>query len=85
MSDAADAAENLVRRMLQAEPLPKLALEILQGGLDHSINRRRHWPFPTLGRTYGFRLEKHRHGAEPAAPGMSVRLSAAPPNGSDDR
>ena len=27
-----------------------------QGPLNHSINRRRYWPFPTLGRTYGFRL-----------------------------
>ena len=36
--------------------LSEITLEILQGRLDHSINRRRAWPYPTLGRT-GLRLK----------------------------
>jgi hypothetical protein len=36
--------------------------------LDHSINRRRHWPFPTLGRTYGFRLTSTSLAPNPSGP-----------------
>jgi hypothetical protein len=55
VSDAAEAAENLVRQILRAEPV-ETRLEIKQGALDHSINRRRYWPLPTFNRTYGLRL-----------------------------
>ena len=55
VADAATAAENLVNEMLQAQPID-VRLEIKQGGLHHSVNRRRFWPLPTLSRTYGFRL-----------------------------
>jgi len=55
VSDAAEAAENLVRVILQAEPV-EIRLQIKQGTLDHSINRRRYWPLPTLNRTYGLRF-----------------------------
>lgn len=55
VSDAADAAENLAGAILQAEPID-IRLEIKQGALDHSINRRRYWPLPTLNRIYGLRL-----------------------------
>ena len=54
VSDVAAAAEGLVLKML-AEPASEITLEISQGRLEHSINRRRHWPFPTFGRTYGLR------------------------------
>ena len=56
VNDAAAAAEGLLLRMLR-EPAHEVTLEISQGRLDHSINRRHAWPFPTLGRTYGFRLK----------------------------
>jgi hypothetical protein len=53
--DVAAATEALLLRML-GEPRAEITLEMRQGPLNHSINRRRYWPFPTLGRTYGFRL-----------------------------
>ena len=55
VADLAEAAQNLVKRMLQQQPAEG-RLEIKRGHLNHSVNRRRHWPFPTVGRTYGFRL-----------------------------
>lgn len=51
----AAASEDLVKRMLQ-QPPAEGRVEIRRGRLNHSVNRRRHWPFPTIGRTYGFRL-----------------------------
>jgi hypothetical protein len=51
----ADAAEDLVRR-IQAQPPSEIDLNVYQGHLNHSINRRRYWPFPTFGRRYGLRL-----------------------------
>jgi hypothetical protein len=56
LSDVAEAAEGLLLRMLQQQP-SEVALEVSQGRLNHSINRRRHWRFPTWGRTYGLRFE----------------------------
>jgi hypothetical protein len=56
VSDVAAAAEGLLLRMLQ-EKACEITLEISQGRLDHSINRRRFWPFPTLGRAHGFRFK----------------------------
>jgi hypothetical protein len=67
VSDVADAAENLVRRM-QIETPSEVSLDIFQGRLDHSINRRRYWPFPTFGRTYGFRLTSVGFAPNPSGP-----------------
>jgi len=67
VSDVADAAENLVRRMLREQP-SEVSLEIFQGRLDHSINRRRYWPFPTFGRTHGFRLTSVGFAPNPSGP-----------------
>jgi hypothetical protein len=55
VADLAAAVERLVRKMLQQQPAEG-RLEIRRGRLNHSVNRRRHWPFPTVGRAYGFRL-----------------------------
>jgi len=55
VSEVAAAAEGLVLQMLR-EPASEIRLEMSQGRLDHSINRRRHWRFPTFGRTYGLRF-----------------------------
>ena len=55
VNELAEAAENLVRQIQQQQP-SEVGLSVFRGQLDHSINRRRYWPFPTLGRTYGFRL-----------------------------
>ncbi len=55
VNDVAGAAEGLLLQMLR-EPASEVTLETLQGQLNHSINRRRHWRFPTLGRTYGLRF-----------------------------
>ena len=45
VTDAADAAEELVRRIERELPA-SVSLDIFRGKLNHSINRRRHWPFP---------------------------------------
>ena len=55
VADLATASENLVKRILQQAPA-EARVEIKRGRLSHSVNRRRYWPFPTIGRTYGFRL-----------------------------
>ena len=55
VDDVAKAAEKLVRQIQRQQP-SQVSLDIFQGHLNHSINRRRYWPFPTFGRTYGFRL-----------------------------
>src|SRR6202012_526509 len=46
ISDAADAVEKLVREILTRQPR-EIRIDIFRGRLDHSINRRRTWPFPT--------------------------------------
>lgn len=51
---AAAATEQLMVKMLGEEPVA-IRLDVKRGELDHSINRRRFWPLPTLSRTYGFR------------------------------
>ncbi len=55
VNDVAAAAEALVRKIQREHP-SEVNLDVFQGRLNHSINRRRYWPFPTFGRTYGFRL-----------------------------
>jgi hypothetical protein len=55
VNDVAEACERLLLRML-GEPSSEIKLEVRRGRLDHSINRRRYWPFPTFGRTYGLRF-----------------------------
>ena len=67
VNDAAGAAEKLVRRIQQERP-SEVSLSVLQGELDHSIHRRRYWPFPTLGRTYGFRLTSVSLAPNPSGP-----------------
>ncbi len=54
VEDAAVATEQLVATMLNQAPVA-IRLEVHCGRLDHSINRRRFWPLPTVSRTYGFR------------------------------
>jgi hypothetical protein len=63
VNDVAVAAEGLLLRMMR-EPASEITLEILQGRLDHSISRRRAWPYPTLGRT-GLRLRSIAMAPEP--------------------
>jgi len=67
VNDVAEAAEGLVLRMLQQQP-SEITLEISQGPLNHSVNRRRFWPFPTLGRTYGFRFTSVSMAPDPQGP-----------------
>ena len=58
--------------MLQDRPID-VRLEVKQGGLHHSVNRRRLWPLPTLSRTYGFQLTCIALSPEPkAAPPTST-------------
>lgn len=63
----AEAADNLVRRIQDQRP-SEIDLSVFQGRLRHSINRRRYWPFPTLGRAYGFRLTSFVMAPNPAGP-----------------
>jgi hypothetical protein len=67
VNDVAAAAEGLLLQMLR-EPAPEVALEIRQDNLNHSINRRRHWRFPTFGRTYGFRFKSVVMAPNPQGP-----------------
>jgi hypothetical protein len=65
VNDVADAVEKLVRQIQQQEP-SRLSLDVTQGLLNNSINRRRPWPFPTFGRTYGLRLRSISLAPNPA-------------------
>jgi hypothetical protein len=67
VNDVAEAAENLVRQIQLGQP-SEVTLNVSQGLLNHSINRRRYWPFPTFGRTYGFRLSKVNPAPNPLGP-----------------
>jgi hypothetical protein len=72
VSDLAAAAEKLLQQMLRAQA-SEINLELHQGHLNHSVNRRRFWPFPTLGRTYGFRFKSVAMAPEPK--GMTDELA----------
>src|SRR5262249_22557469 len=65
--DAADAAEELVRRILGGQPR-EIRLDIFRGQLDHAINRRRYWPFPTWDRTQGLQWASVTFSPYPAGP-----------------
>lgn len=67
VNDVAEAAENLVRR-IERQPASEVSLAVLRGQLNHSINRRRYWPFPTVGRMYGFRLTSVIFSPNPSGP-----------------
>jgi hypothetical protein len=67
VNDAAAAAENLVRQ-IQQQQSSEVSFEVFQGKLDHSVSRRRFWPFPTFGRMYGFRLTSIAFAPNPSAP-----------------
>jgi hypothetical protein len=67
VSDAAVASEGLVRRMLRERPT-KISMDIFCGSLNHAINRRRPWPYPTLNRTYGFKLRSVAFSPNPWGP-----------------
>lgn len=57
IGEAAEAAERLVREILQARP-SKVNLDVFCGRLDHSVNRRRYWPIPTYDTTQGLQWAK---------------------------
>ena len=63
----AEAADSLVRS-IESQPPAEIGLRLFQGQLRHSINRRRFWPFPTVGRTYGFRLSSFSMAPNPSGP-----------------
>jgi hypothetical protein len=67
VNDAAAVAENLVRQ-IQQQQSSEVSFEVFQGKLDHSVSRRRFWPFPTFGRMYGFRLTSIAFAPNPSAP-----------------
>jgi Neutral/alkaline non-lysosomal ceramidase, N-terminal len=67
VNDVADAAEGLLLRMLR-EQASEITLEMRQGRLNHSINRRRHWRFPTFRRTCGLRFESVVMAPNPQGP-----------------
>jgi hypothetical protein len=67
VSDLAVAAEGLLLQMLRQQS-SEVMLEIRRGQLHHSINRRRYWPFPTFGRTYGFRFSSTCMAPDPDGP-----------------
>jgi hypothetical protein len=67
VNDAAVAAEDLVRQ-IQQQRAAEVSFEVFQGELDHSVSRRRFWPFPTFGRMYGLRLTSIAFAPNPSAP-----------------
>jgi hypothetical protein len=67
VSDAADAVEKLVGDILTRQPRETI-LEVFRGNLDHSINRRRYWPFPTYDSTQGLRWARVTFSPSPAGP-----------------
>jgi hypothetical protein len=71
VADVAEAAASLVRQVQRQAP-SQVGMEVYQGRLDHSINRRRYWPFPTVGRMHGFQL-------------TSVTFSPNPSGAKDER
>jgi hypothetical protein len=83
VADLAAAAEKLARQMLRAPPAES-RLQIKRGRLNHSINRRRHWPFPTAGRTYGVRLTSTVMAPDPDAPSNELATVVLLRRASDD-
>jgi hypothetical protein len=76
VNDVAAAAENLLHQIQRQQP-SEVSLDIFHGRLNHSINRRLYWPFPTFGRTYGFRLASTSFAPNPSGPtdeGATVAL-----------
>jgi hypothetical protein len=67
VNDAADATEKLVRQIL-AEPAREISVDVFRGRLDHSVNRRRYWPFPTYDRTQGLQWARVTFSPYPAGP-----------------
>jgi hypothetical protein len=54
VEDATAAVDALVERVLH-ERATEVRIDIYRGALDHSINRRLWWPYPTIGRMHGYR------------------------------
>ena len=67
INDAAEAAERLVQGMLR-DPPRAVSLDVFRGELDHAINRRRYWPFPTYDRTQGLQWASVTFSPYPAGP-----------------
>ena len=67
INDAAEAVDRLVRKILDDRP-HEISVDIFCGRLDHSINRRRTWPFPTYDRTQGLQWASVTFSPYPAGP-----------------
>ncbi len=67
IDDAADAVDKLARKILTDRPR-EISVDIFRGNLDHSINRRRYWPFPTYDRTQGLQWSSVTFSPYPAGP-----------------
>lgn len=67
VNDVADTAESLARQIQRQQP-SEVRLDVLQGRLAHSVNRRRYWPFPTIGRMHGFQLTSVAFSPNPSGP-----------------
>jgi hypothetical protein len=63
----ASTVEALVRRLQQQQP-SEIRFDVFQGYLNHSVNRRRYWPFPTIGRMHGFQLTSITFSPNPSGP-----------------
>jgi hypothetical protein len=63
----AASAGQLVQQIVR-QPRRSVRLELRSARLDHSINRRRYWPFPTVTRTYGLRFGSFSMAPNPDAP-----------------
>jgi hypothetical protein len=83
IDDAAEAVDSLMRRILGERPR-EICLEIFRGELDHAINRRRYWPFPTWDRTQGLQWASVTFSPYPAGP-RDERATVVLIRAADDR
>lgn len=67
VTELGDAVDDLVGQVLGQEPTD-VVFEIFEGRLRHAINRRRYWPFPTIGRMHGFNFTSIAFSPNPRGP-----------------
>ncbi len=67
VAELGDAVDELVGQVQRQEPA-EVSFEIFEGQLRHAINRRRYWPFPTIGRMHGFNLTSIAFSPNPKGP-----------------
>jgi hypothetical protein len=84
VAELGEAVDDLVRQVQEQEPT-EVVFEIFEGQLRHSINRRRYWPFPTIGRMHGFNLTSIAFSPNPKGPKNELATVLLVRNARDDQ